>query len=131
VTLCYYLCLCGELCLLVSWCVGDKCNMAGNNEDRSRSRRPSAWAGDGQAQVGYLVAGRSGGQVMQCAVCTVHMETRSVSFLVEPRNQGRRVSWFGPQKRQLRFGDLGLKITATVSWFGPQNQAGFGLSVAP
>jgi hypothetical protein len=37
---------------------------------------------------------------------------------------------FGPQNRQLRFGDLGLKITAMVSWFGPQNQAGFGLSVA-
>jgi hypothetical protein len=36
-----------------------------------------------------------------------------------------------PQNRQLWFGDLGLKITATVSWFGPQNQAGFGLSVAP
>jgi hypothetical protein len=35
-----------------------------------------------------------------------------------------------PQNRQLRFGDLSLKITATVSWFGPQNQAGFGLSVA-
>jgi hypothetical protein len=27
--------------------------------------------------------------------------------------------WFGPQNRQLRFGDLGHKITATVSWFGP------------
>jgi hypothetical protein len=32
---------------------------------------------------------------------------------------------------QLWFGDLGLKITATVSWFDPQNQAGLGLSVAP
>jgi hypothetical protein len=42
-----------------------------------------------------------------------------------------RVSRFGPQNRQLWFGDLGLKITATVSWFGPQNQVGFGLSVAP
>jgi hypothetical protein len=28
--------------------------------------------------------------------------------------------WFGPQNRWLRFGDLGLKITATASWFGPQ-----------
>jgi hypothetical protein len=28
------------------------------------------------------------------------------------------------------FGDLGIKITATVSWFGPQNHVGFGLSVA-
>jgi hypothetical protein len=32
---------------------------------------------------------------------------------------------FGSQNQQLQFGDLGLKITATVSWFGPQNQAGF------
>jgi hypothetical protein len=30
------------------------------------------------------------------------------------------VSRFGPQNRQLRFGDLGIKITATVSWFVPQ-----------
>jgi hypothetical protein len=34
-----------------------------------------------------------------------------------------------PQNRQLRFGDLDLKITVTVSWFGPQNQADFGLLV--
>jgi hypothetical protein len=42
-----------------------------------------------------------------------------------------RVSQFGPQNRQLRFHDLGLKNTATISWFGPQNQTGFGLSVVP
>jgi hypothetical protein len=42
-----------------------------------------------------------------------------------------RVFQFGPQNWQLRFSDLGLKITVTVSWFVPQNQAGFGLSVAP
>jgi hypothetical protein len=41
-----------------------------------------------------------------------------------------QISEFGPQYQQLRFGDLGLKITTTISWFGPQNQAGFGLSVA-
>jgi hypothetical protein len=76
-------------------------------------------------------------------ICTVHVETRSVGFLVEPQNQGRRfvsglapnplgqVSQFGPQNRQLQFGDLGLKITAVISWFGPQNQACFGLSVVP
>jgi hypothetical protein len=28
--------------------------------------------------------------VTPCAVCTVHMEIRSVSFLVEHQNQGRR-----------------------------------------
>jgi hypothetical protein len=40
-------------------------------------------------------------------------------------------SRFGPQNRQLLFGDLDLKITAMVSWFGPQNHADFSLSVAP
>jgi hypothetical protein len=38
---------------------------------------------------------------------------------------------FGLQNQQLRFGDLGHKITTTVSLFGPQNQVGDGLSVAP
>jgi hypothetical protein len=48
--------------------------------------------GDSQAQVGYSVAGRSGGRVMPCAVYTVHKEMRSAGFLVEPQNQGRWVS---------------------------------------
>jgi hypothetical protein len=41
------------------------------------------------------------------------------------------VSRFEPQNWQLRFSDLGLKITMTVFWFGPQNQVGFDLLVAP
>jgi hypothetical protein len=41
--------------------------------------------------VGYSVARRSRGRVMPCAVCTVHVETRSVDFLVELQNQG---GWF-------------------------------------
>jgi hypothetical protein len=41
------------------------------------------------------------------------------------------VSRFVSQNRQLRFGDLGLKIIASVSWFGPQNHVSFGLLVAP
>jgi hypothetical protein len=36
----HYLCLCGESRLLVSLCAGDRCDMAGSNEDRGRSRRP-------------------------------------------------------------------------------------------
>jgi hypothetical protein len=76
-------------------------------------------------------------------VCTVHVETRSAGFLVEPQNQGRwcvgglaskpvaRVSRFGPQNWQIQFGDLELKITTTVSWFVPKNQASFDMSVAP
>jgi hypothetical protein len=42
-----------------------------------------------------------------------------------------RVFQFRPQNWQLRFGDLGIKITVTVSWFVPQNQVSFGLSVVP
>jgi hypothetical protein len=85
----------------------------------------------------------------------MHVKTRSVGFLVEPQNQGQRFvndlaskplgrfSLFWPQNRwrwfslvwyqnrQLRFGDLGLKITAAFSWFAHQSQEGFGLSVAP
>jgi hypothetical protein len=70
--------------------------------------------GDGQAQVVYSVAGRSRGRLTLCVVCTVHKETRSVGFLVWPQNQGRQVSLFGHQNRQLRFGDLSLKITVIV-----------------
>jgi hypothetical protein len=86
---------------------------------------------DSQAQVGYSVVGQLGGRVKPCAVCTMHKETRIVGFLVCPQSQCQRVSRFEPQNRQLWFGDLDLKLTATVSWFGPQNQAGDDLSVAP
>jgi hypothetical protein len=67
------------------------------------------------AQVGYSVAGWSRGRVTPCAVCTWHVETRSVGFLVEPQNQGQRfVSGLGskpfrrfspvwPQNRWRRF----------------------------
>jgi hypothetical protein len=51
--------------------------------------------------------------------------------LIWPQNRWLRVSRFGPQNRQLRFGDLGFKITVMVSWFRPQNHVGFDLSVAP
>jgi hypothetical protein len=41
-----------------------------------------------------------------------------------------RVFLLEAQNQQLRFGDLGFNITATVSWFGPQNQVDYGLSIA-
>jgi hypothetical protein len=43
------------------------------------------------AQLSYSVAGQLRCRVALCAVCTVHVDTRSVGFLVEPQNQGR---WF-------------------------------------
>jgi hypothetical protein len=54
-----------------------------------------------------------------------------VGFLVEPQNQcGGGFFRFGPQNWKIQFGNLGLKITATVFWFGSQNQVCFSLSVA-
>jgi hypothetical protein len=37
-------------------------------------------------QVGYSVAGQSRGRVAPCAICTVHVEMRSVCFLVQPKD---------------------------------------------
>jgi hypothetical protein len=62
--------------------------MASSDDDRGKSRRPGAEDMGMVAQVGYSVARRSRGCVMPCAVCTVHVETRSTGFLVEPQNQG-------------------------------------------
>jgi hypothetical protein len=59
-------------------------------------------AGDGQAQVRYLVTGRSGDRVMPYAVCIIHKKTRSAGFLVEPQNQGQR------------FPGLGLKTSSSI-----------------
>jgi hypothetical protein len=97
--------LCEELCLLVLCCAGSRYDMMGNDEDLDRSRRPVVEDRDGQTQVGYSVAGRSGGHVTSCAICIVHMEMMSVNFLVELQNQGRRFSSLG-----LKIGCSGLMI---------------------
>jgi hypothetical protein len=57
---------------------------------------------NGQAQVGYSVAERSGGRMTPCAVCTVHMETWNTSFLIEAQNQGR-VSWLRLKTKVIDF----------------------------
>jgi hypothetical protein len=81
-----YLCSFGESCLLVPWCVGGRCGIVCNDENCGRSRRAGAedrgwshrsgtrWSSD--REVGWR--------------CAVHVETTSVSFLVEPQNQDRR-----------------------------------------
>jgi hypothetical protein len=61
---------CGESCLLVSWCVGSRCNMAGSNEDRGRSRRPGAgdreWSDTGRILGGHTI------ERLGDAVCGLH-----------------------------------------------------------
>jgi hypothetical protein len=42
VVLTYYLCSYGESCLLVSWCAGGRCDMAGSDEDCGRNMRLDA-----------------------------------------------------------------------------------------
>jgi hypothetical protein len=76
--------------------------------------------GDGETQVGYSVAGRLRGRMMLCVVCTMHEETRSVSFLVEPQNQGRRfVSDLASKSLRWFVSGLASKTTETVcQWFG-------------
>jgi hypothetical protein len=63
------------------------------------------------------MAGRSGGRVMLCAICTVHEEMRSAGFLVWPQNQGR---WFvsGLTSKPLERFASGLtsKPLGRVSW---------------
>jgi hypothetical protein len=45
--------------LLVSWCVGDMCDMEGSNEDLGRSRRPGAedqgWSSTGRVLGGQTI----------------------------------------------------------------------------
>jgi hypothetical protein len=57
---------CGESCLLVSWCAGSKCDMAGSDEDHGKSRRPAAedrgWSSTGQVLSGRAIR-RSGDTV--------------------------------------------------------------------
>jgi hypothetical protein len=81
-------------------------------------------------QVGYSVVGLSRGWVTLCVVCTVHVETRSVGFLVKPQNQGRRFISDLASKPLGRFLiGLGIKIDSdglSVVW--PQNHC-VGLSV--
>jgi hypothetical protein len=55
--------------------------------------------------------------VRLCAVCAVHKETRSASFLVEPKNQGQ---WF--------FSGLTSKPLGRVSWLSFKTKVN-GLSV--
>jgi hypothetical protein len=83
---CPIICSCGELCLLVSWCVGDRCDMADIDENLRRSRRSGAEDRRRSSTVGYSVVGRLGGRMAPCGVCTVHKEMSSADFLVQPQN---------------------------------------------
>jgi hypothetical protein len=58
-----------ESCLLVSWCVGGRCDMACSDEDRGSSRRPGVEDRDGHT--GRVLGGRAI-ERSSGAVCGLH-----------------------------------------------------------
>jgi hypothetical protein len=63
-----------------------------------------------------------------CAVCIVHVETRSTGFLVELQNQGLRFVSGLASKPLVRFLWFVLKIGGDGFLVEPQNQGGGGFS---
>jgi hypothetical protein len=59
----------GDSCLLVLWCVGDRCGMACSDKDHGRSRRPGAEDWDGHT--GWILSGRVI-EMLGGAVCGLH-----------------------------------------------------------
>jgi hypothetical protein len=124
---------CGETCVLVSWCIGDRCDMVGSNEDWCRSRRLGAvdqgWSSTCRVLVGRTI--EKSGDIL----CGLHRAQRDEErgFLGLASNQGRQFLPVWPQNRWLRFLWFGLKTTrsgfldwaskpiAIIWWFGPQN----------
>jgi hypothetical protein len=102
------ICSCGESCLLVSWCAGDTCGMAGSDEDYGRNMRPAiedrGWSSTGQVLSGRTIE-RSGD-----IVCSLY------------HAQGDEERWFhssASTPRSMVCQWLGLKTTGTVcQWFG-------------
>jgi hypothetical protein len=91
VVLRYYLCSCGESYLLVSWCVGDRCDMTASDEDLGRSRRPGAedrgWSSTGQVLGGRTIR-RSGDAVCGLHHAHVDEEHEFLSWASKPRSTG-------------------------------------------
>jgi hypothetical protein len=102
---------CGEMRLFVSWCVGGECDMAGNDDDRGRSRRlgveDRGWSSTSQVLSGRTI-GRSGDAVCD-PHCTRGGDEKHMFSGLASKPVVTVSHWFG------------LKTTVTVSWFGPQN----------
>jgi hypothetical protein len=121
------ICLCGESCLLVSWWVGDRCDITGSDEDLDRSRRPGAedrrWLSTYRVLGGRMI-GRS-----DDAVCGLYraqgdeervflswaLKPRSAGFLVWTSKPATAVWWFGPQNHREGFLFYASKLTGV--WF--------------
>jgi hypothetical protein len=139
-------CLCGESCLLVSWCVGGRCSMVGSDEDCGRSTRPGVedrrWSSIGRTLGGQAIR-RSGDTVCILHYAQEDEECEFLSWASKPRSTvyqwfdlkttGTVFSVLASKPMVMVFSSLawklvvmvspGLasKLVAWVSWYGPQN----------
>jgi hypothetical protein len=118
--------LCGETCLLVSWCVGAMCGMVGSDEDRGMSKRFGAkdwwWSSTDQGLDDRTIE-RSGD-----AVCGLHRaqgdeelgflglasKPRSTVSLGSASNLWLRFLWFCLKTTRSGFPVQASKTTAVV-----------------
>jgi hypothetical protein len=134
---------CGETCLLVSKCVGDKYSMAGSDEKRGRSRRL------GVEDRGWSSTGRVlGGRTIEWsgdAVCGLHRAQRDeergfLGSISKPRltvsphlasKPAAMVPMVWPQNHSLGFPYLGLKTNSCglVIWPTKSQQQFLGLGL--
>jgi hypothetical protein len=102
--------------LLVSWCAGDRCDMADSNEDRGRSRRPSAedrgWSSTGRVLDGRTIE-RSGDAMSGLYRAQGDEECAFLGLVSKPRSTV--CQWFGLKT----FGtvSLGLASKSVASGF--------------
>jgi hypothetical protein len=81
--------LCGELCLLVEWCVGDRCDMADSDKDLGKSMRPSAenlsWSSTHRVLDGQMIR-RSGDTVCGLYRAQIDEEREFLGLTSKPRS---------------------------------------------
>jgi hypothetical protein len=131
----------GESCLLVSWCAGGRCSMACSDEDRGRSRRPSAedrgWSHrsgtrwPGSRDVWWRrVRSAPGTWRLGAWVSWLSLKTKVISFLlVWPQNQWRRFSPVWPQNWWRRILPIWPQNRRWVSWLSLKTKVVEGFSV--
>jgi hypothetical protein len=120
---CFYpIMSCGETCLIVSWCVGDRCGVADSNEDRGGSR----WLGaedQGWSSTDWVLSHRTIKRSGD-AMCGLHHaqrdeEHRFLGLALKPRSIVSPSLASKPVA--MCFLVWASKPAAAVWWFGPQN----------
>jgi hypothetical protein len=116
-----YLCSFGESCLLVLWCAGGRCGMAGNDEDRGRSRRPGAEDRGGLHGSGtrWLCDREVRWRCLWSAPCTWRRGARVSRLSLKTKVDGLSMVWPQNKTTGLVCQWFVLKTTGMVcQWFG-------------